>query len=75
MNKEQKQFWGELKHIQILRGFKLGWVSNNYKKKFGEYPPYEHQGLTLEPSEETLEWIEEERKKWFAEIEIKKQGD
>lgn len=53
----EKQLWySGLRFIQVQRGYKDGWTSNQYKTKFGVWP----QGLSKIPSEPTPEiesWV------------------
>jgi len=51
-------FYGELRGIAEERGYKRGWAAQQYKQKFGGFPPWgwnDHRTLT--PTATTLSWV------------------
>ena len=54
---EKKVFYSELKGLK-KPGYKAGWVSYQFKEKFGHWPPRDCEGLpTLSPSINTRNWL------------------
>ena len=62
--RDVKQSWySQLLHIQIDRGYSLGWLANKYREKFGVWP----RGLaeiSTDPSVEVLRWEKSRRIAW-----------
>ncbi|MGX4772016.1 DEAD/DEAH box helicase [Bradyrhizobium guangdongense] len=56
-NQERVTFFREVKHIQVMRGYKPGWAKYQYKEKFGHWPNGLEGFSPLKPSAETLNWI------------------
>lgn len=50
-------FYGELRWIARERGYSDGWVSNQYRNKFGVWPNAYKGEAPVEPSPETRSWI------------------
>jgi hypothetical protein len=51
-------FYGELRRIAEQRGYKSGWAAQQYKTKFGSFPPWAwNQGPTCTPTASTLSWV------------------
>jgi DNA repair protein RadD len=51
-------FYAELRHIADQRCYKLGWAAQQYKTKFGSFPPWAwNERPTRTPSTETLSWV------------------
>jgi superfamily II DNA or RNA helicase len=55
---DRLQFYQQLLWIATKRGYKPGWVSHKYKKKFGEWPPGSWRcAEPLPPSPATQAWV------------------
>jgi superfamily II DNA or RNA helicase len=51
-------FHAELRHIADQRGYKTGWAANQYKTKFGSFPPWAwNERPTCTPTATTLSWV------------------
>jgi DNA repair protein RadD len=51
-------FHAELRHIAEKRGYKPGWAAQQYKTKFGSFPPWAwNQRPTCTPTAVTLSWV------------------
>jgi DNA repair protein RadD len=48
---------GMLVHIARERGYKLGWVAHQYKRKFGSFPPWGSMPQPTPPTPEILAWV------------------
>jgi hypothetical protein len=54
---EDKQRWhAMLTHIGKQRGYRPGWPAQNYKEKFGSYPPW-GTVMPIAPSAEVQSWV------------------
>jgi DNA repair protein RadD len=55
---ERIKFHAELRQIADQRSFKSGWAAQQYKTKFGSFPPWAWNDLpTCTPSAATLSWV------------------
>jgi DNA repair protein RadD len=56
---QKAAFFGELKHIQRIRGYRVGWVRRQYCDKFGVWPnhPEIKNAPPRVPTQETLNWV------------------
>ena len=55
---ERIQFHAELRQIADQRGYKSGWAAQQYKTKFGSFPPWAwNDRPTCPPSVVTLSWV------------------
>jgi DNA repair protein RadD len=55
---ERITFHAELRHIADKRGYKTGWAAQQYKTKFGSFPPWAwNERPTCAPSATTLSWV------------------
>jgi DNA repair protein RadD len=55
---EQIIFYGELRRIAQERGYKSGWSAQQYKTRFGSFPPWSWNDTpTATPTAATLSWI------------------
>jgi DNA repair protein RadD len=61
---EQDYFLAELTYIQKQRGYKSGWVSVQYKNRYGCFPKWGATPKPLKPSHETLAFIRRENQKY-----------
>jgi superfamily II DNA or RNA helicase len=63
---ERRQFYGELKHIAEMRGYKAGWCAYKFKEKCGAFPPYGyHQRVpSCTPSPATVRWVQSRNIAW-----------
>lgn len=51
-------FYRELRGLAQQRGYKTGWAAQQYKKKFGGFPPWSwNHDLPLTPTATTLSWV------------------
>jgi DNA repair protein RadD len=51
-------FYGELRNIADQRSYKTGWAAQQYKTKFGSFPPWAwNHRPTCAPSAATLSWV------------------
>jgi DNA repair protein RadD len=51
-------FHAELRHIADQRSYKQGWAAQQYKTKFGSFPPWAWNArATCTPSAATLSWV------------------
>jgi DNA repair protein RadD len=51
-------FHAELRHIAEQRGYKTGWAAQQYKVKFGSFPPWAwNERPTCTPAASTLSWV------------------
>jgi DNA repair protein RadD len=51
-------FYGELRNIADQRSYKTGWAAQQYKTKFGSFPPWAwNHRPTCTPSSATLSWV------------------
>ncbi len=51
-------FHAELRYVANQRGYKPGWAAQQYKTKFGSFPPWAwNERPTLAPTSATLGWI------------------
>ena len=55
-----------LKCIQIDKGYKDGWTSNQYKEIFGSYPNKMDKTMILTPIPELREYIDKKRRNFLA---------
>jgi len=63
----QKQaVYAMLNHIRSERKYKEGWIANQYKEIFGNYPGNLDRGMTMEPPPALYEWIAKKRKNFLA---------
>jgi DNA repair protein RadD len=55
---ERIKFHAELRHIADQRSYKSGWAAQQYKTKFGSFPPWAwNERPTCTPSLSTLSWV------------------
>jgi superfamily II DNA or RNA helicase len=55
---ERITFHAELRHIAHQRSYKSGWAAQQYKTKFGSFPPWAwNERPTCTPSPSTLSWV------------------
>jgi DNA repair protein RadD len=55
---ERITFHAELRHIADQRSYKTGWAAQQYKTKFGSFPPWAwNERPTCTPSLSTLSWV------------------
>lgn len=55
---ERITFHAELRHIAERRSYKTGWAAQQYKTKFGSFPPWAwNDRPTCVPSASTLSWV------------------
>jgi len=55
---ERITFHAELRYIAERRGYKPGWAAQQYKTKFGSFPPWAwNERPTCTPSATTLSWV------------------
>jgi DNA repair protein RadD len=55
---ERITFHAELRHIAHQRSYKSGWAAQQYKTKFGSFPPWAwNERPTCTPSAPTLSWV------------------
>jgi len=51
-------FHAELRHIADQRGYKTGWAAQQYKTRYGSFPPWPwNERPTCTPSASTLSWV------------------
>ena len=54
----QQRFFCQLLWITNERGYQIGWASNKYREKFGDWPPPAWRSLKpLEPNDEIRAWV------------------
>ena len=53
---DNRQFYQELMHYAVSRGYKEGWAAHKYKEKFGVFPKNIPKDMKP-PSPQTLSWI------------------
>jgi superfamily II DNA or RNA helicase len=46
-----------LAYIAAERSYKPGWIAHQYRKKFGDWPPYGPEPVPREPSVEVRRWV------------------
>jgi DNA repair protein RadD len=56
-NTERVEFYRQLKHFAVARGYKSGWIAHKYKEKFGHWPSGLDHLAPMPPSPATLGWI------------------
>jgi DNA repair protein RadD len=56
-NTERIEFYQQLKHFAVDRGYKPGWIAYKYKEKFGDWPNGLDHLAPMPPSPVTLGWI------------------
>jgi DNA repair protein RadD len=58
-NKQERiTFYSELRSIAEERSYKTGWAAQQYKSKFGDFPPWEWNDYpTLAPKPTTRSWV------------------
>ncbi len=61
---EQEYFLAELTWIQEQRNYKSGWVSVQYKNRYGVWPKRSTKAKPIKPSHETLAFIRRENRKY-----------
>lgn len=55
---ERIQFHAELRHIADQRSYKSGWAAQQYRQKFGSFPPWAwNERPTSIPSATTISWV------------------
>jgi DNA repair protein RadD len=55
---ERIAFYGELRSVACDRGYKQGWAAQQYKTKFGSFPPWAwNDHPTIQPTAATLSWV------------------
>jgi DNA repair protein RadD len=54
---ERVEFFRQLKHFAIARGYKAGWIAHKFKEKFGQWPSGLDHLAPMPPSAATLGWI------------------
>ena len=55
---ERITFYSELRSIAQERSYKTGWAAQQYKAKFGDFPPWEWNDYpTLAPKPTTRSWV------------------
>jgi DNA repair protein RadD len=54
---ERIEFYQQLKHFAVGRGYKPGWIAYKYKEKFGDWPNGLDHLAPMPPSSVTLGWI------------------
>lgn len=66
VNQEKRQrFYAELQHIAAQRRYKSGWAAQQYKAKFGVFPPWAWNDLPTEsPSAATEGWVKSRAIAW-----------
>ena len=55
-----------LTHIQQDKGYKQGWVSNQYKELFGQFPNKQDKSMSIEPVPELVEYLNKKRRNFLA---------
>jgi superfamily II DNA or RNA helicase len=62
---EQILFYGELRRIAQERGYKAGWAAQQYKTRFGSFPPWAwNDSPTCSPTAATLSWVKSRQIAW-----------
>jgi superfamily II DNA or RNA helicase len=54
---EHVEFYRQLKHFAVSRGYKSGWIAHKFKEKFGHWPSGLDHLAPMPPSPATLGWI------------------
>lgn len=54
---EKREWYGGLQFIAMERGYKPGWVGNQYREKFGVWPRDMAEVLPTEPSPRIRSWV------------------
>jgi superfamily II DNA or RNA helicase len=62
---EKAQFYGQLKHEQMVRGYKPGWIAQQYKKKFKKWPRNMENAPEELPDQAFKNWLTYQRIKYF----------
>jgi len=58
-------FYAELRGIAVEKGYRQGWAAHQFKKRFGEFPPWSwNDDLPLEPSVATRRWVKSRQIAW-----------
>jgi superfamily II DNA or RNA helicase len=59
---ERQIFYAELRWIGHDRGYKAGWAAQQFRSRFGYFPPWSwNDRPTCEPSRATLSWIKSQQ--------------
>lgn len=61
---EKSDFYGGLKTYARRKGYKSGWVANQYREKFGVWPNAFKDSPAVEPNAEVIGWIQHQRIKF-----------
>lgn len=61
---EKYRFFGMLEHERRVRGYKPGWVANQYKRKFSVWPKNVDKLGPIPPDQAFLSWMQHLRIKW-----------
>ncbi len=54
---ERVEFYRQLKHFAVARGYKPGWIAYKFKEKFGHWPSGLDHLTPMPPTPATLGWI------------------
>lgn len=53
---EMREFYAQLNHIALEKGYLTGWVANKFKDKFGSWPDYK-DAVVMQPTPAVLKWV------------------
>lgn len=53
---DMREFYAQLNHIALEKGYLTGWVANKFKDKFGSWPDYK-DAVVMQPTPEVLRWV------------------
>jgi DNA repair protein RadD len=56
-NPERVEFYRQLKHYAVARGYRVGWAGFKFKEKFGHWPNGLEHLAPMPPTPATLGWI------------------
>jgi hypothetical protein len=51
------QWFAMLKAVAMSRGYKAGWAANQYRQRFGVWPPNGVDPRPVQPSPEVANWV------------------
>lgn len=54
---QKKDFFGELQHYAMQKGYKPGWAANKYRERFSVWPNAHKDAAPKEPTPETLDYL------------------
>lgn len=72
---QKRSFYGQLAWIARRRGYSVGWIANQFRKRTGVWPNHHKDAPEISPSQQTLNWVKGQQIAYAKSLEAKRRRE